>query len=239
VLDEKFSVTEMFPIELSRIRPSRYVGIASMPQADGMLRTLEVLVFPEAARGAGEDHTPGDLQPGSLTTIATVAEVASARMAAAQAALQGRREDYRGASRCFGGHLQARTATACAGREGADDATVARWSADCEIEALTRGVAMQGQAHASTLPYARCRRCRTGSSRTRPKPICWPTAMRDSASSIWRCARISRFPHEPAPALGFMPSIPTTPRSASPKKKPQVWRLRQLFRPHSHLATGS
>ena len=78
VLDEKFSVNEVFPIDLSSIQPNSYVGIASMPQADGMLRALEVLVFPEAARGTGEGHTAWDLQPGSMMTNATVAEVASA-----------------------------------------------------------------------------------------------------------------------------------------------------------------
>ena len=37
-----------------------------------------MLVFPEAARGTGEGHTAWDLQPGSMMTNATVAEVASA-----------------------------------------------------------------------------------------------------------------------------------------------------------------
>jgi hypothetical protein len=77
-LDEKFSVNEVFPIELSSIQPNSYVGIASMPQADGVLRALEVLVFPEAARGTGEGHTAWDLQLGSMMTNATVSKVASA-----------------------------------------------------------------------------------------------------------------------------------------------------------------
>ncbi len=77
VLDAKFSVNEVFPIELSSIQPNSYVGIASVPQADGMLRALEVLVFPEAARGAGEGHGAWDLQPGSMMTNATVSQVAS------------------------------------------------------------------------------------------------------------------------------------------------------------------
>ena len=77
VLDEKFSVNEVLPIELSSIQPNNYVGIASMPQADGMLRALEVLVFPEAARGSGEGHSAWDLRPGSTMTNATVADVVS------------------------------------------------------------------------------------------------------------------------------------------------------------------
>jgi hypothetical protein len=49
-----------------------------MPQADGSLVSLEVLVFPESMRGSGEGHYPWDLQPGSMMTNATVAEVGSA-----------------------------------------------------------------------------------------------------------------------------------------------------------------
>jgi hypothetical protein len=78
VLDEKFSVNEVLPIELSSIQANSYVGIASMPQPDGTLRALEVLVFPEAARGSGEGHSAWDLQPGSTMTNATVADVVTA-----------------------------------------------------------------------------------------------------------------------------------------------------------------
>jgi hypothetical protein len=78
VLDEKFSVSEVVPIELASIQPNSYVGIASMPQSDGTLRALEVLLFPDAARGAGEGHTAWDLQPGSMMTNATVADVIDA-----------------------------------------------------------------------------------------------------------------------------------------------------------------
>ena len=36
-----------------------------------------MLVFPEAARGSGEGHYPWDLQPGSMMTNATVAQILS------------------------------------------------------------------------------------------------------------------------------------------------------------------
>jgi hypothetical protein len=48
-----------------------------LAQADGSLQAIEVLVFPEAARGAGEGHYPWDLQPGSMMTNATVGDMAS------------------------------------------------------------------------------------------------------------------------------------------------------------------
>lgn len=76
-LDEKFSVNEVLPIALEAIAPGSYIGTAAMPQADGSQRALEVLVFPEAARGSGEGHYPWDLQPGSTMTNATVADLAA------------------------------------------------------------------------------------------------------------------------------------------------------------------
>jgi len=76
-LAENFAVNEVVPIELSAIQPNSFVGIASMPAADGTLNAIEVLVFPEAARGTGEGHYPWDLQPGSQMTNATVADLAS------------------------------------------------------------------------------------------------------------------------------------------------------------------
>ena len=74
-LDEKYTVTAVVKIEPSAIARGSFVGAASMPEADGTLRALEVLVFPESARGSGEGHYPWDLQPGSMMTNATVAEV--------------------------------------------------------------------------------------------------------------------------------------------------------------------
>ena len=77
-LADNFSVNEVVPIEPAAIRAGSFVGIASMPQPDGTLRALEVVVFPEAARGSGEGHSNWDLMPGSTMTNATVAELASA-----------------------------------------------------------------------------------------------------------------------------------------------------------------
>jgi hypothetical protein len=76
-LADNFAVNEVLPIELSAIQSGSFVGAASMPQPDGTLLALEVLVFPEAARGTGEGHYPWDLQPGSTMTNATVGDVAA------------------------------------------------------------------------------------------------------------------------------------------------------------------
>ncbi len=74
-LAETFSISEVVPIEASAIRTGSFIGTAAMPAADGTLSALEVLVFPEAARGTGEGHVAWDLQPGSTMTNATVAEL--------------------------------------------------------------------------------------------------------------------------------------------------------------------
>ena len=71
-------VSEVYAIKLADIKQGSFVGTAAMPQADGSQKALEVLVFPEAARGTGEGHFPWDLQPQSTMTNATVADLASA-----------------------------------------------------------------------------------------------------------------------------------------------------------------
>jgi hypothetical protein len=74
-LADNFSVNEVMPIEPTAIAPGSFIGTAALPGPDGSLSALEVLVFPEAARGTGEGHGPWDLQPGSTMTNATVAQV--------------------------------------------------------------------------------------------------------------------------------------------------------------------
>jgi len=74
-LDDKYTVTAVVKIEPSAIARGSFVGTASMPEVDGTLRALEVLVFPESGRGSGEGHYPWDLQPGSMMTNAAVVEV--------------------------------------------------------------------------------------------------------------------------------------------------------------------
>ena len=74
---DTFTVSEVLPVDPSAIQSGAFVGTAAMPGADGTLSALEVLVFPEAARGTGEGHSPWDLQPGSTMTNATVTNVAA------------------------------------------------------------------------------------------------------------------------------------------------------------------
>jgi hypothetical protein len=77
-LAENWSVMLVSPLTLADIKENSFVGIASLKGADGTLNALEVLVFPEAARGSNEGHYPWDLQPESMMTNATVATIAAA-----------------------------------------------------------------------------------------------------------------------------------------------------------------
>jgi hypothetical protein len=64
-------------IQLADIKQGAFIGTATETGADGKLTALEVVVFPEAARGTGEGHYAWDLMPGSMMTNANVDTVAS------------------------------------------------------------------------------------------------------------------------------------------------------------------
>jgi len=74
-LADNLAVNEVLPLDPAAIQSGKFVGTAAMPAADGSLAALEVLVFPEAARGTAEGHSSWDLQPGSTMTNATVTSV--------------------------------------------------------------------------------------------------------------------------------------------------------------------
>jgi hypothetical protein len=99
-LSPTYTVTEVFPIALTDIKPGSFVGVGAMPQPDGSQRAIAVLLFPENMRGTGEGHRPFDFLPQSTMTNATVADVAAiAERPAAGAEVQGRRQDHRRAAR--------------------------------------------------------------------------------------------------------------------------------------------
>jgi len=77
-LADNLAVNEVLALDPQAIESGKFVGTAAMPGADGTLAALEVLVFPEAARGTGEGHSTWDLQPGSTMTNATVTAVTPA-----------------------------------------------------------------------------------------------------------------------------------------------------------------
>jgi hypothetical protein len=62
-------------IKLADIKKGAFIGTATTTAPDGKLVAVEVLVFPEAARGTGEGHYAWDLLPGSMMTNANVEAV--------------------------------------------------------------------------------------------------------------------------------------------------------------------
>ena len=59
----------------SDVKQNSFIGVTGMPQADGSQKAVEIHIFPEALRGAGEGHRPWDLMPNSTMTNATVAQM--------------------------------------------------------------------------------------------------------------------------------------------------------------------
>lgn len=81
-LTPETGVAAVKALDLQAIQPGSYIGTAARPAADGGLEAIEVVVFPEAARGTGEGQFPWDLVPGSSMTNGTVngvVEVAKGR----------------------------------------------------------------------------------------------------------------------------------------------------------------
>jgi len=73
-LVEPLTVSARVRTDPSAIKPGSYVGAAAVPGKNGTLSGVEVFIFPEASRGAGEGHRPFDLLPDSTMTNATVAD---------------------------------------------------------------------------------------------------------------------------------------------------------------------
>jgi hypothetical protein len=76
-LADNYAVSAVAKRDLSAVVIGAFIGTATITRPDGTLQALEVLVFPEAARGSNEGHYPWDLQPGSMMTNATVSDVAA------------------------------------------------------------------------------------------------------------------------------------------------------------------
>jgi hypothetical protein len=72
------TVSEVEAGDRASLAQGAYVGTTAVPQPDGTLRALEVHVFPDSMRGAGEGHRLWDLAPRSSMTNATVSGTSSA-----------------------------------------------------------------------------------------------------------------------------------------------------------------
>jgi len=61
-------IARVVAASLADIKPGAYVGVAAVPGDNGTLKALEVHIFPQSMRGAGEGFRPFDLAPGSTMT---------------------------------------------------------------------------------------------------------------------------------------------------------------------------
>ncbi|WP_244642855.1 hypothetical protein [Phyllobacterium sp. 628] len=73
-LKEGWQVSSVAKASVDDIKPGDFVGIASLPKADGGDGALEVVLFPAAMKGTGEGSYAWDLKPNSSMTNATVAD---------------------------------------------------------------------------------------------------------------------------------------------------------------------
>lgn len=75
-LPEKLTVSEVFPIEMSAMKPGDIVGSTGIPQSDGSLQAIEVRLFP-GGEGPGDGQRPSNLKPGSVLVNGHLVEVAT------------------------------------------------------------------------------------------------------------------------------------------------------------------
>jgi hypothetical protein len=78
ILKEGGAVRGVEKAALADIKQNSFVGITAMPQPDGTQKAVEVHIFPESLRGAGEGHRPWDLMPNSTMTNANVEQLVTA-----------------------------------------------------------------------------------------------------------------------------------------------------------------
>jgi hypothetical protein len=72
-LKDSYAALAVVKSSMEDIKQGTFIGTATMPQPDGLLRAVEVVVFPESLRGFGEGHYPWDLGSSSMMTNATIA----------------------------------------------------------------------------------------------------------------------------------------------------------------------
>jgi cold shock CspA family protein len=68
------------PAKLSDIGPNTFLGTTTVPR-NGRLEAIEVHLFPESMRGAGEGHYPWQGEPGSMMTNGAVTTMTNGSVA--------------------------------------------------------------------------------------------------------------------------------------------------------------
>ena len=65
-------VSGVAKMSLADVKVGSYIGVTSVPDSSGSQKAVEVHVFPEAMRGAGDGTRPWDLKPNSSMTNGAV-----------------------------------------------------------------------------------------------------------------------------------------------------------------------
>jgi hypothetical protein len=74
-LADNVGVAYLVKKSVADIKPGDFVASTGIKGTDGKLHAIEVRIFPEALRGAGEGQYPWDLKPDSVMTNATVGTI--------------------------------------------------------------------------------------------------------------------------------------------------------------------
>jgi hypothetical protein len=74
-LADNYGVMGVAKSSLSEVQSGKYIGTTTVGERNGALVALEIHIFPEAMRGAGEGYRDWDLRPNSKMTNAAVADI--------------------------------------------------------------------------------------------------------------------------------------------------------------------
>ncbi|MBV8936991.1 MAG: hypothetical protein JO095_14455 [Alphaproteobacteria bacterium] len=77
-LSDNVAVAYLVKKNVGDIKPGDYIASTGIKGTDSKLHAIEVRIFPESLRGAGEGQYPWDLKPESVMTKATVGTITQA-----------------------------------------------------------------------------------------------------------------------------------------------------------------
>src|SRR6516225_7153117 len=77
-LADNVAVAYLVKKNVGDIKPGDYIASTGIKGTDGKLHAIEVRIFPESLRGAGEGQYPWDFKPDSVMTNATVGTITQA-----------------------------------------------------------------------------------------------------------------------------------------------------------------
>jgi hypothetical protein len=80
-LADNVAVAYLVKKNVGDIKTGDYIASTGIKGTDGKLHAIEVRIFPESLRGAGEGQYPWDLKPDSVMTNATVGTITQATQA--------------------------------------------------------------------------------------------------------------------------------------------------------------